>query len=89
MVALANFNPIWFLPTVRLLLGTLALCLAVPIDAVCAPKELRTPPVGETIDAQVMRGGSARITLKAFEGRGNPLAYKIVSRPKNGQLEDF
>jgi hypothetical protein len=89
MVALANFNLIWFLHGVRFLLGTLALCLAAPMSATAGPKQLRTPPVGETIDAQVMRGGSIRITLKAFEGRGNPLAYKIASSPRHGELDDF
>jgi len=67
----------------------MALCLAAPIKAVGAPKELRTPPVGETINLQVMRGGSVRATLKAFEGRGNPLAYKIVAQPDHGQLREF
>jgi len=89
MVALANFNPICFLRQVRFLLGTLALFLAAPLSAMGGPKELRTPPVGETIDASVIRGGSTRIIFKAYEGRGNPLAYQITSEPRHGELEDF
>ncbi|MFM8718272.1 MAG: hypothetical protein ACKOFH_01885, partial [Chthoniobacterales bacterium] len=86
MVALANFNPIWFVRRVRLLFAYLLLWFAVPHHAICKPRELRTPPMGETITVRVMRGGSAEITLKAFEGRGNPLEYNLVSDPQHGRL---
>ncbi|MFM8657431.1 MAG: hypothetical protein ACKOD5_09915, partial [Chthoniobacterales bacterium] len=42
--------------------------------------------MGETITVRVMRGGSAEITLKAFEGRGNPLEYNLVINPQHGRL---
>ncbi|MFM8682815.1 MAG: hypothetical protein ACKOEG_03385, partial [Chthoniobacterales bacterium] len=86
MVALANFNPIWFVRRVRLLFAYLLLWFAVPHHAICKPRELRTPPMGETITVRVMRGGSAEITLKAFEGRGNPLEYNLVINPQHGRL---
>ncbi|MFM8886225.1 MAG: hypothetical protein ACKOKC_07415, partial [Chthoniobacterales bacterium] len=86
MVALANFNPIWFVRRVRLLFAFLLLWFAVPHHAICKPRELRTPPMGETITVRVMRGGSAEITLKAFEGRGNPLEYNLVINPQHGRL---
>ncbi|MEY3480428.1 MAG: hypothetical protein RIQ71_1203 [Verrucomicrobiota bacterium] len=89
MVALANFNPIWFVRRVRLLLACLVVCFATPRNAIGAPKELRPPPMGETISVEVMRGGSRQITLKAFEGRGNPLGYEMVTQPHHGKLEDF
>lgn len=89
MVTLAKFNTICFVRIVRLFPACLAICLAVPSAALSAPREIRIPPVGETIKVDVMRGGSAVITMKAFEGRGNPLAYEFASRPRHGRLEDF
>lgn len=45
--------------------------------------------MGETLSVEVMRGGRAAITLKAYEGRNNPLAYEIVRQPEHGRLIDF
>lgn len=89
MVALANFNPIWFVRKVRPLFAYLLLWLATPHHAICKPRELLTPPVGETITERVMRGGSVEMTLKAFEGRGNPLEYVVDSSPQHGRLGEI
>jgi hypothetical protein len=69
-----------------------AAAAALLLSASCilaAPKEIRRPPVGETLSVEVMRGGRAAITLKAYEGRNNPLAYEIVQQPEHGSLIDF
>lgn len=90
MVALANFNPIWFVRGVRLLFASLLLWFAVPHHAICKPGQLRIPPVGETTTVRVMRGESIEVTLKAFESQGNnPLAYDVVSYPQHGRLGDI
>lgn len=36
-----------------------------------------------------MRGGSVDVTLKAAEGRANPLRYELVSLPQHGRLGDI
>ena len=54
-----------------------------------APKEMLLPPVGDDLSVEVMRGGSVVITLKAYEGRNNPLAYEITGKPKHGKLSGF
>jgi hypothetical protein len=74
-------TPIWPAAAAALLLS--ASCI------LAAPKEMRRPPVGETISVEVMRGGRTVITLKAFEGRNNPLVYDIVRQPAHGKLVDF
>jgi len=90
MVALANFNPIWFVRRVRLLFASLLLWFAAPHHAICKPGQLRIPPVGETTTVRVMRGESIEVTLKAFESQGNnPLAYDVVSYPQHGRLGDI
>ena len=69
-----------------------AACAALLVSsqgAIGAPKEIRTPPVGETHSTEVMRGGRRSITLKAYEGRNNPLTYEIVRKPSHGALLDF
>ncbi|MFM8459764.1 MAG: hypothetical protein ACKOB0_12655, partial [Chthoniobacterales bacterium] len=90
MVALANFNPIWFVRRVRLLFAYLLLWFAVPHHAICKPRELRVPPVGETTIVRVMRGASVDVSLQAVESGGNnPLAYEVVSNPQHGRLGDL
>ena len=56
-----------------------------------APKEMRRPPMGEALSVEVTRGGRAIITLKAYEGRNNPLVYEIVRErpPGHGELVEF
>ncbi|MBJ7260055.1 MAG: hypothetical protein JHD33_11005, partial [Chthoniobacterales bacterium] len=73
----------------RPLLMVPVLCLAMAVVADAAPKKLIPPPMGEDISVRVMRGGSVEISLKAYEGRGNPLAYEIGRQPSHGQLESF
>ena len=65
-----------------------ALIVSAPIVS-GAPKEIRKPPVGDTLSVESMRGGSAKVTLKAYEGRGNPLVYEIVRQPRHGSLSGF
>lgn len=65
-----------------------ALIVSAPVVS-GAPKEIRKPPVGDTLSVETMRGGSTKVTLKAYEGRGNPLAYQIDRQPKHGTLSDF
>lgn len=54
-----------------------------------APKEVPRPPVGDDSSIEVMRGGSTVITLKAYEGRNNPLSYEITKKPAYGRLSEF
>lgn len=54
-----------------------------------APKDIPRPPVGDDLSVEVMRGGSTVITLKAYEGRNNPLAYEITGKPEHGRLAGF
>lgn len=54
-----------------------------------APKEIPRPPVGDDLNIEVMRGGSTVVTLKAYEGRNNPLAYEITEKPEHGRLTGF
>lgn len=54
-----------------------------------APQEIRKPPMGDTLSVEVWRGRSANITLKAYEGRNNPLAYEIDRQPRHGTLAGF
>ena len=88
-VPLVNFNPIWFVALVRAFLPVLVAAIGLPVTSVPAAREIIPPPMGEDIAVQVMRGGSAEIRLRAFEGRGNPLGYEIVRNPEHGRLEDF
>ena len=76
-------TPIW--PAAAAALFLSASCI------LAAPKEIRRPPVGETISVEVTRGGRTIITLKAYEGRSNPLAYEIVRErpPEHGRLVEF
>lgn len=73
----------------RLLTASLLLSIAGAHYAASASGELRPPPMGGTVTIRVMRGGSVDITLKAFEGRGNPLQYELTVDPRHGRLENF
>jgi hypothetical protein len=74
-------TPIWPVAAAALFLSVSCI--------LAAPKEIRRPPVGETLSVEVMRGGRATITLKAYEGRNNPLVYEIVRPPEHGRLVEF
>jgi len=88
-VALAKFNPICFVREVRKRVLLTILWVAAQTTAWSAPREIKPPPVGDTIKIEVMRGSAVPITLKAFERRGNPLAYEITREPRHGALTNF
>jgi len=58
-------------------------------SAVAAPPEIKRPPVGDNYKIEVRRGTAVSIPLKAYEGKGRPLKYELVSEPEYGQLTDF
>lgn len=81
-VTLANFNPICFLPSVRLLLVFLVLWIPLREIATGAPK-------GHQTNAEVYRGGSLEIELKARDRRGGRLQYEVINAPRHGRIENI